>query len=103
VEVTFGEKKFTVSALNWTQLDELQADIARINKLEGGFSDPENRAATQRVVLACVHRKHPEVSEEYIRTNLDLGNVKEAIAAVFGANGFKQSGEAAAATSATST
>ncbi len=103
MKVTFGDKEFAVSALNWNQLEELQPEIATLNSMQGGFTVPSNRAAALKVVLACIKRKHPEVSEDYIRDNLDLGNVTQAIAAAFAVNGFKEAapGEARAAASAT--
>lgn len=108
MEVTFGTKTYKVSALNWRQLDELQADIAAMVEMKGMFFSADNaeaRKSTFKVIMACIKRVHEDVSDDYVRDNLDLANIGEAIAAVLGANGFKkgQPGEAPAAASPTST
>lgn len=103
--VNFNGQDIQVLPLNWTQLTERREDIIIIDGMQpnqGLFTE-----AQQGAILRCVHasieRGRPGTTEEWVRDNLDLGNVGDILKLMFGMkkSASNEAGEVHAAPSQT--
>lgn len=95
--VRMGEKDLIIPPLTFRQLKD--ADIRSKMKLMGsitGNPSDEQLDAARDVVMACVRRNYADISEETIDDMLNMGNLKECLRAILGAE--TTPGEGAAAT-----
>ena len=87
--VTIGGRALRFAALTFRQLDDNKDDIDTMMSPKGAnFSDPAARAAIVRVALASLKASAPDVTEDFLRDNLDTFNFTFVITGIFDRNGF---------------
>ena len=92
--VKMGGKDYTVPALSFKQLRQLQPAIALIGNI-GSVPTDEQMSAVVDIVHAALSRNYPELDKDGVEDQLDLSNIRPVLEAVMGAAGLTK-GEAKA-------
>lgn len=107
--VTIGNRKLRFLPLTWQQLEDTQKDVDTITAMgnKNSFFTAAEREAMFHLVFVSLQRSEPDITAEWLKSNMDLSNVNGLLAAVFTLNAFnpdkveegQQQGEAQAAAS----
>jgi len=91
VEIKLGGETLIVAPMNFKAIKRLAPVIQKIG---GSGFRMEDFAEVQEVIAASLRRNHPDLTDDFLSENLDLGNVKPILEAVMLATGGKKTTEA---------
>lgn len=91
-EFQFGKDTYTLAPLNFFFMRKNQAKLADFSAQK--MSEDQIFDFTVEIVLASLKRNYPEMTQDFVEQNLDMGNVQKVMPAVLGQSGFvKATGE----------
>lgn len=94
VTLTLNGQPWTFRALDFDQLEELEAEFATVNTAVAGaglMSKP-TREALVTIATASLKHKHPDITPERCRKLITLGTWPDVISAVAGVSGLEPTG-----------
>lgn len=98
IEITLGEKRYTVPPLNFKAIKKLQPDIASIStaKISAAGMSVEQVDSLVRIIHAALLRNYPGITVEEVEDGVDIANAGSIMMAVMNVSGYTASGESQA-------
>jgi hypothetical protein len=87
VVIRMGGRDWTVPALTFKQLRQLQPQLERLSTA-GPAASPDQIDAVSEIVRQALSRNYPEVTREEIEDMLDLGNAARVVTAILSGSGL---------------
>jgi hypothetical protein len=95
VKIKLGGEDYIVPPLSLRQVKKFQAIIEEqmeqsIGAASDGPLNGDQVESMKTVILAALQRNYPELTEDWLEDNIDLGNLISVFVAAMGVNGLKK-------------
>lgn len=88
IEIELGGQIYVFAPLSLASVEELEEDII---KLDMNADIKTLVDVGLKMSFHSLKRNYPAITMEFLKDNIDLGNIKSIIKSVMGASGFEQS------------